>query len=462
MKLSKPIMLIFLATFLFSCENEIIEMNESSVESNSSVQGKNGNVKGNSNSSFMVLSKSETLASDFITSVSKYGKVIRTIPEIGIVVMKSNEANFEKNVSSIAAVKSVVPDLSINWIKPIDVNPLASPGDGEFFFENGYLWGLDDIDVPEAWDAGYTGSEVRIAILDSGINKDHPDLSPNLNTELSMSFVPGENWYVRENGGQSFFNHGSHVAGTAAGADSDYGIIGVAPNAEIMAIKVLSEFTGSGSFSGINAGIVYAANNGADVINMSLGTTLNKDGKFYDDDGIFLGKIPSKFIQEIVLAQQRAIDYAYKNGVTIITSAGNDAMNGDGNGSTIVLPADLNNVIAVGATGPENTSASYSNTGRSLVDIAAPGGDFVFSFSVDSMILSAGGGGASFYYAQGTSMAAPHVAGVAALIIGKNGGEMDPHEVEKQLFKSVDKIGTNGSSVFFGKGKVNAYKAVSE
>lgn len=460
MKILKSIVLATLVMFFFACNDEVVDFNETTSSSSLS---KSGNPKGKANTAFMVISKTETLPNDFVESVSKFGTVTRTIPEIGVVVMRSKDPNFEANVSGIAAVRSVVPDLSVQWVKPLEVTPFSDPGAGEFFYDLGLLWGLDDIDAPEAWVAGYTGEGVRIAILDSGINRVHPDLSPNLNSDLSMSFVQDEEWYNAENGGEAYFNHGSHVAGIAAGADSDYGIIGVAPNAEIMAVKVLSEVTGSGPFSGINAGIVYAANNDADVINMSLGVTINKDGKFYDDEGNFDFKVPSKFIQEFVLAQQRAVNYAYRKGVTIITSAGNEASNGDGNGSAIVLPADLNNLISVGATGPENTLAYYSNFGRSLVDITAPGGDFFFATSVTGMILSAGAGEAnSFFWSQGTSMASPHVAGVAALIIGKNGGDMDPHEVEKQLMKSVNKVDGNGNSLLFGSGVLNAYKAVSE
>ena len=443
---------IFSFVFLFSCDTEMIDETISLDESVILH-------KGSSNNSFMVISKSESLSKDLEKSLKKLGNITNTIPEIGIVVVQSDDPNFEKKVAKLDGVRSVVPDLIVNWLEPMGVEPMANPpsiGDDEYFFP--LQWGMDDIDAPEAWNEGYTGEGVRVAILDSGIDKYHPDLSPNLNMDLSASFVPDENWYVRPG---IFFNHGSHVAGIAAGADSNYGVIGVAPYAEIVAVKVLSEYTGSGSFSGINAGIVYAADIDADVINMSLGATFDKNGKFYDEDGNLDFKVPAKYIQEIIHAQQRAINYAYRKGVTIITSAGNAAMNGDGNGSTIILPADLNNVISVSATGPEDTPASYSNIGRSLVDIAAPGGDIYFSYSWSDAIISAGAG-SSFYWAQGTSMASPHVAGVAALIIGKNGGDMDPHEVEKQLLKSADKIDTNGKSLFYGKGRVNAYRAVTE
>lgn len=453
--------------FLNSCQTDIIdEMN--SVEESVIIANKNSSKGG----TYMVISKSETLSKELEESIGKYGKIIRTIPEIGIAVVKSSDSNFESIVSNIAEVRSVIPDLSLNWIKPIEGQIEASPlsiGSDETYFN--YLWGMDAIDAPEAWNAGYLGENVKVFILDSGIDAEHPDLASNLNTSLCTSFVDGEDWNVAQDLKQ---NHGTHVAGIIAAADNEMGVIGVAPKTEIIAVKVLSEISGSGSFSGINAGIVYAANNGADVINMSLGTTFNKNGKFYDEEGILIAKYPSVYIQEIILAQQRAVDYAYKKGVTIVVAAGNDYMNADGNGSTIALPADLNNVITVSATAPfawyyyptDNLDrlSSYSNYGSSLVDIAAPGGDFLiygYNFWWYDMVLSANSN-AGWFWSAGTSMAAPHVAGVAALIIGKNGGEMDPHEVEKQLFKSADKVDGSGNSNFYGNGRVNAYRAVTE
>ncbi|MEZ5199708.1 MAG: S8 family serine peptidase [Bacteroidales bacterium] len=314
-----------------------------------------------------------------------------------------------------------------------------------------------------------TGEGVRVFILDSGIDAEHPDLAPNLNTSLSTSFVPGEDYNVQPG---AFFNHGSHVAGIIAAADGGGKVIGVAPKAEIVAVKVLSEYTGSGDFSWLMQALVYAADNDADVINMSLGAIFYRNGFYYDEFGE-LQKDPTNEIQALIVALQRAVDYAYKKGVVIVASAGNDGVNLDGLGSVITIPAEMNNIITVSASAPHgwayDTSvnldeiASYSNTGRSLVDIAGPGGDFTLypdpNYKYD-MVLSTGS--EAYYFAAGTSMASPHVAGVAALIIAKNAGNITNHEVEKQLIKTADKLDGNGKSVSFGKGRVNAYRAVTE
>ncbi len=453
--------------FCFGCEKEVLQIEESADPELAVLKGAKVN-------QFMVLSESETLSGDLEQSLTKYGTILKTIPQIGIVVVETSDPKFEKNVSKLKNVRSVVPDLMVNWIAPLEVYPMANPpsiGDDEGFFF--FQWGLDAINAPEAWNAGYQGAGAKVYILDSGIDAEHPDLAPNLNTTLSKSFVPGEDWNIQPG---FYFNHGSHVAGIIAAADNvstdpNTGVIGVAPKAEIVAVKVLSEFSGSGAFSWINEGIVYAADQGADVINMSLGTVLNKNGFIYED-GFLVGRYSPKIIQELIHATQRAIDYAYRSGVTVVVSGGNDYMNADGNASTIVIPADLNHVIAVSATAPLNWAydqttdldliASYSNTGRSLIDLAAPGGDFDSEEALwyYDMVVSTISGGWS--WTAGTSMASPHVAGVAALIVGKNGGPMDPIEVTKQLLNTADKLDGNGVSVLYGNGRVNAYRAVSE
>ena len=466
--------------FLVSCTTETFSPDNTDLDA---VYAKSSSKK-----DYMVILKAESIPDGFESEIESMGATIKSvIPEIGIVVVSSSEGVSNK-ISKKGNVRSVVPDLNVQWIDP-KLHPEASPlsiGSNEPYF--GLLWGMDAIDAPEAWNTGQTGAGVRVAVLDSGIDAEHPDLEPNLNKGLSKSFVPGEDWNVREIG-DTYFNHGTHVAGTIAAADNEFGVIGVAPNAEIVAVKVLSEYSGSGNFSWINAGIVYAAQEDVDVINMSLGATLNKNGFLPQEDGSVI-KIPGKFIGELRHAQQRAIDFAYRNGVTIVVSAGNGGTNFDGNGSTIKLPASLNNVISVSATAPYSWAenpfgdldipSSFTDYGRSHITVSAPGGDFDSPIGLwyydmvlstipgysDTIIDEEGNevlvvyGG--FSWSAGTSMASPHVAGVAALIIGKNGGQMNPHEVTKQLTNTADKIDGNGASLYHGQGRVNAYRAVTE
>ena len=460
--------IFFASLFFISCSTET---DISGNEELNAVYAKSSSKK-----DYMVILQDESIPEGFEAEMESLGATVKSvIPEIGVVVVSSSE-NVSNKISKKGNVRSVVPDLRVQWIEPEDFSPLASPlsiGSDEPYF--GLLWGMDAIDAPEAWKIGQTGEGVRVAVLDSGMDGTHEDLATNVNADLSKSFAYDEDdvledWQVQPG---FYFNHGTHVAGTIAAADNEIGVIGVAPNAEIVAVKVLSEYTGSGAFSWINAGIVYAAQIEADVINMSLGATLFKNGKFVQEDGSVV-KYPGKVIAEIIHAQQRAIDFAYRNGVTIVVSAGNGGENFDGNGSTVKLPAGLNNVISVSATAPykwiENPSgdldipASYTDYGRSHVTVSAPGGDFDTPFEYEDwyydMVLSTIPGGYS--WSAGTSMASPHVAGVAALIIGKNEGQMDPHEVIKQLTNTADKVDGNGASLYHGKGRVNAFRAVTE
>lgn len=424
---------------------------------------------------YIVITNSETLPSGFEKKLSQYGTIVRSVPEIGMIVVKPVINNFEAKVTSLAEVKAVVPDFTAKLVQPVNViNESSMQGTGITDPLFPLQWGLDAINAPEAWNAGFTGKKSRVFILDSGIDAEHKDLVSNLNKTLCTSFVPGEDFNIDKG---EYFNHGTHVAGIIAAARNGKGVVGVAPEAEIVAVKVLSEYTGSGAFSWINAGIVYAANNGADVINMSLGATFDRNGFYLDENGV-MQKIPAVYIQYLIIAQQRAINYAFRKGAVIVTSAGNDGMNADGNSSIIIVPADLQNVIAVSATAPDywyndfinhtadvnfDIPASYTDFGKSLIAVAAPGGDFDFynlPYWYYDMVLSTISKG--YGWAAGTSMAAPHVSGVAALIIGKNGGNMDPQEVTRKLMETSDNIDGNGVSLFYGKGRINAFRAVTE
>jgi subtilisin family serine protease len=345
-------------------------------------------------------------------------------------------------------------------------------------------WGHTAVQAADAWNEGVRGAGVRVAVLDSGIDATHPDLAPNVNSTLSKSFVPGESWQVQPG---FYFNHGTHVAGTIAAADNGYGIIGIAPYAELVAVKVLSEYTGSGDFDWVISGIVYATDIESDIINMSLGAVLTKNG-YMDDNGtadpgddFWVG---ANEVAALRNALSRATTYAYQNGTTVIVSAGNDAIDRDHDAATTVLPADSDHVIQVSATAPIgwgvdptvslDNLASYSNYGQSAIDFAAPGGDFLYYFVSPSQLCTVASitrpcyvfdyvfsdipGG--FGWAAGTSMAAPHVSGVAALIISKNGGEMKPAQVEAALRASADDLGKPGNDDAYGAGRVNAYNAV--
>jgi len=369
------------------------------------------------------------------------GEMTAGIKQIGVAVASSSDPKFIDKASKIRGIRSVVPDPVVQWISPEPI--IEEMGDG---YDDPYFdlqWNLFIIHAPEAWDLGARGQGARVFVLDSGIDSDNPDISPNLNTSLCQSFVPGEGWDANP---AIFFNHGTHVAGIIAAAQNDWGIIGVAPEAELVAVKVLSENTGTGLLSYLNEAIVYAADNGADVINMSLG------GLLPSRSGWWVGDIhvTAKMVGEMLHATQRAITYAYQKGATMVAAAGNSAIDADHDQNQIIIPAQLAQVIAVSATDAWDGPWYLNNYGKTLVSFAAPG-DWILSDNNNS----------NFAYWPGTSQATAHVSGVAALIIGQNGGSLHPAQVDAVLKQSADDLGKPGKDDYYGMGRVNAYKAVS-
>jgi len=220
------------------------------------------------------------------------GTVERVIPQIGVAVVSSSNPDFKAQAAGIRGIQSALPNVRLQWIDPprreaVTADQFGNPpasGDDDFFFD--LQWGHDAVDAPEAWAAGARGAGVRVAVLDDGIDSDHPDIAPNFNAGLSTSFVPGQTYEYAVPG--DVFSHGTHVSGTILAADNGFGTIGVAPEAELVMVKVLDSFTGSGSFEGVAAGIVYAADVDADIINMSLGATVWRSGYVDEDTGELL------------------------------------------------------------------------------------------------------------------------------------------------------------------------------
>lgn len=280
-------------------------------------------------------------------------------------------------------------------------------------------WGVDRIDADRAW-ATTRGSGVRVAIIDTGIDTAHPDLAANI--VGGYSAVGYTTSYKDDNG------HGTHVAGTVGAIDNLVGVIGAAPRVSLLGVKVLDS-AGSGWVSDIIEGLDWAVANGARVVNMSL------SGSTY------------------VSAFQAAIDRANEAGVVVVAAAGNT-------GGAVGYPAAYNGVIAVSATDAYDVIASFSSRGPE-VDLAAPG------VTIRSTYWSATRG-STYADLSGTSMAAPHVSGAAALVLSTPvggwdadaDGAWDPVEVEGKLEATARDLGTIGFDTLYGAGLVDAYRAV--
>ncbi|WP_245153567.1 S8 family serine peptidase [Chlorobaculum sp. 24CR] len=299
-------------------------------------------------------------------------------------------------------------------------------------------WGLNDTQAPDAWQAGYTGEGIIVAVIDSGVLYTHSDLAGKIwsnSGEIAGDGIDNDgNGYVDDIYGYDFVNydgyalddygHGTHVAGIIAGLDNGTGVTGVAYDATIMPVKVLGS-SGSGSFTAVANGIIYAVDNGADVINLSLGAY-----------GAYSSSVTS------------AISYALDHGVMVCMASGNDSQ------SSPTYPAILAETlggIAVGAVNSSNTVASFSNDAGGTDPY-----DFVVAPGVSIYSTYSNGGYASM---SGTSMATPYVAGAAALLLSAEAdfaSEWTLEQLENILATSAEFLGASTLAASSGTGSVPA------
>lgn len=306
-----------------------------------------------------------------------------------------------------------------------------------------YQWHFDNpryggINMEEAWDLSFPnpGSGVIVAVVDTGVAYEDYDIYARAPDLGGTSFVPGYDFVNDDTHPNDDEGHGTHVTGTIAQTTNNYtGVAGIAFSCSIMPVKVLDN-TGSGTYADVAEGIRWAADNNAVVINLSLG-----------------GKFSSETLR-------LACEYAYNKGVVLICASGNDGRR------SVSYPAAYDKYnIAVGATRYDEKRAYYSNYGSSL-DLVAPGGDLRVDQNKDGYgdgILQQTfkkGEPTNFahYFYQGTSMAAPHVSGAAALLIYK--GVSGPDNIRNILQTTAEDKGSVGWDKYYGWGIVNAYKAL--
>lgn len=337
----------------------------------------------------------------------------------------SGPQSLKAKVRRFAGTLGVSDDPEVQWIDPSSISVLGletrnyhyPKSKSDVLFE--LQWGHDAIRTMDGWPDG-RGKGVRVAIIDNGVDAAHRDLASRINASLSKSFVPGESWAIKEG---FYFHHGTHVAGTIAASENGFGVIGVAPEAELVILKVASETTKSGVFSWLLDALIYAANQNVDVANVSLGTLFS-----LEENAGTIG-LEMKAMLDAVGA------YANARGMMLVAPAGDNQQNLDQD--QLYLPAGADHFFSVTATTPKGWAfdpytnlslpAAYANIGAGSVDIAAPGGSLSYNgrenckiagldrpcWVFDQVFSTVSGG---WGWASGTPIATPYVTGIAALI----------------------------------------------
>lgn len=346
----------------------------------------------------------------------------------------------------------------------------------------GFQWNMRLINADDAWAAGKLGSAgVTVAILDSGLDYDAPDLNGLVDLSRSASFVPSDDaitaaYFPTRHPINDYNGHGTNVATQVS--SKAVALAGVTSRTTLIGVKVLGA-NNRGSLAGVLAGITFAADQGADIANLSLGGFFIKAG-----NGAFVGLI------------NRTLAYANRQGMLIVVSAGNGSVDQDHDGNSAVQYCGAPHVLCVSSVGPatgmldQDAPAFYSDFGRSAISVAAPGGnadaaggfplsprpwgnDFaswvwslcakyrIAGFSATGApILTPCAAGNRLYGLLGTSQATPHVSGLAALLIAEHGYSRQPSAVKHAIERSALDLGATGTDPYYGRGRIDVARAL--
>jgi subtilisin family serine protease len=342
------------------------------------------------------------------------------------------EFKSDKDISSV--IKEYSSDPNIEYAEPdYQVTTQVDPNDPYYASRGSWgqsyddLWGIKKIQSASAWDTSTGSRNVVVGVIDTGVDYTNPELAANMWTDGSGHY--GYDFYNNDSDPMDDHAHGTHCSGTiGALGNNNLGVVGVNWQVKIMALKFLSS-GGSGYTSDAVSAINYAVDNGANVLSNSWGG--------------------GGFNQSL----QDAINYAYSHNVSFIAAAGNSNTN-----AANFYPCSYNNVVCIAATDYQDQKASFSSYGNT-VDLSAPGVDILSlksSYASYSCTTVAG----NYCRMSGTSMATPHVAGLAALVLSANPG-ITPDQVQQMMQNGVDDLGTPGKDIYFGYGRINSYKTLT-
>ena len=392
--------------------------------------------------------------------------------QIGVMVVESASAQFYALMRSYALVEEIGQDWRWQGI-PTDVpsGPAPEPVDDP---TEGLQWDMQQIRTDAAHDVQAGRPQVQVGVLDSGIDGNHVDFKRDGVSNVdcskgrnSVAFLPdGPGVGIADPCVDNQF-HGTHVAGTIAARANGVGVVGVAPNVTLIPVKVC-DTSGYCYASAVVDGITYAGDQQFEVINMSFFVDNNE---FQESTEFKCSSDPTQ--RAFRRAVERALQYARNQGVVPVAALGNSdqdlAHPVDGDGQPIsneceVVPAESSGVIGTMSLGRDSEKAGYSNYGTGATDVAAPGGNGTTGDCTTTILSTIPGGYACI---QGTSMASPHAAGVAALIVSQFGSmgndgdwKMSVTKVESILQSTAIDIGLRGYDECFGNGRIDALRAV--
>lgn len=424
------------------------------------------------------------------------GTIVEVFPEIKVAIVgnlteaAASALAGQPDVADVTVDELVMADDTFRIRRPGVIPGVIQPASGSLSVNNPasalwfpYQWNMRVIGADRAWQVGYLGSrDVKIAVIDTGIDPTYPGLAGLIDTAHSTSFCPGEDILVQQQfpgypAWTDLYGHGTYVASIAASEGQI--VAGVSSRSTIMALKWGGIVPCPGS--SVFRSIYYAANHGADVINMSLGT---------------VSAYPKAGQKGLFHYAELYVRYALQKGVSaVVVAAGNSALDLDHSRNGFMWYCDVPGVICVSATGPTDSGpdllgpfvdidspAFYTNFGSSAIDVAAPGGNLSFDTSgnitglglvwgacasTDREFDSNGNvvpgicssGGYDLLGGIGTSAAAPHVSGLAALLVGKL-GHGQPAQVRAAIENSTDDLGKPGVDPFYGRGRINVARAL--
>jgi subtilisin family serine protease len=443
---------------------------------------------------YIVLANSNGFPTEFATRVAAIGGSVESVHAgAGLAVVNGLTSDAAAALASSSGIYDVQADADITLETPLataeadasvvmndnassQLNPATA---GRYNWQ----WNMRLIGANTAWAAGKLGDPgVTVAIIDTGIDYDAPDLNGLVDLSRSTSFVASDNaltttYFPTRNAISDYNGHGTNVATQVS--SKAVALAGVTSKTTLIGVKVLGR-TGSGSSSGVLNGVLWAADHGADVANMSLG------GGFAKSDSLARRLLPSI---------NRVFNYASKKGMLIVVSAGNAAADLDHNGNNYSTYCDAPHVVCVSSVGPAlatsdpNAVSYYTNFGRSAISVAAPGGNadaahgftvsawpwgndiasWVWSFCSKTRIasltpagvpnLTACAAGNRLSGFIGTSQASPHVSGLAAQLVAAQ-GHGQPQQIKHAIEASAVQFGQSGNDPFYGHGRIDVARAL--